>query len=143
MSMPLLTMSQFRAELARILGCGVGDLPPVFAGTRPRALRVGILHDLTAAYPYADAERLRQWLGRYTSTRAYQQAVLYGEHRHTLQGWAEGWIGGKAKRRARQRLAILNLARSDCPAGSRPERDGGQRPRASSPIVSAKEPLHA
>lgn len=103
------TMHEFRAELGAIIGRTARDVPAVFQGTRPRPLKVGIIYDLQRTYPRANCVRLREWLGRYMASRAYQQAVLYGQHRHDISGVIDGRISGKAKTAARRRLHILRL----------------------------------
>lgn len=97
----------FRAELAIILGCSIEMLPAVFATDRVRTLSVGIFYDIVRRYPRADVERLRDWLGRYTSSPAYLKRIIKAHHRNDLDGVNVAHIGRGTKERARKRLAIL------------------------------------
>jgi len=107
-----LTMHAARIELASILRCDPLALPEVFYGTRPRALKVGIYFDILARYPAADAQRLRDWLGRYTSTRVYLRRIALGCHRHDLDGNNAGAIEEQSRKRARRRFQLLDAERS-------------------------------
>jgi sRNA-binding protein len=106
------SMSEFRAELGAILKTEPSTLPAVFGGSRPRALKVGILYDLVALYPQADVATLRDWLGRYTASKSYLRRIALGKHRHDLAGTNVGLIGNEVRARARKRLSLLATAAS-------------------------------
>lgn len=117
-------------ELATILGGTVEDLPPVFRGDRARVLAVGIFHDIVRRYPHADADRLRDWLGRYTSAAVYLKRKIKAAHRNDLDGVNGAVIGRTAKALARNRLAIL-------------EPGGAQRPPEPARRSTVEVPIHA
>jgi len=107
-----ITMHTARVELGAILRCDPRALPDVFYGTRPRALKIGIYYDLLARYPGADAQRLRDCLGRYTATRAYLRRIVLGRNRHDLDGNNAGAIDAQSRARARARIRMLDAARA-------------------------------
>lgn len=100
-------LSEYKAELADILGVKVGDLPGAFWGTRPKVLMIGAQWALMRRYPKASAQRIRDWLERYQTDPAYLKRTLHARSRHDLNGNSAGRILEVDRERAGRRLRLL------------------------------------
>jgi len=83
----------FRSEMLDKLReiTGSADVPRVFTvADYPRALKVGIRHDLIARYPHVKAWKLNRWLNRWCGRSAYHKAVSIGGVRFDLDGKPAG-----------------------------------------------------
>lgn len=100
-------ISDLREELADILGVNRSDIPPIFRGKRVRALKIGVHFDILATFPGVDAQRVSDWLDRYTATTRYLQAIIHRHNRHDLDGNDVGRIELASKHRAARKLARL------------------------------------
>jgi sRNA-binding protein len=92
-------------RLAEILGCDVADVPYVFKATKsPRVLKVGIHHDLLAAYPGTDRWVLWRWLRWWTRSSYYVRRLAEANNRHGLDGIDVAPITERDKKHARRRI---------------------------------------
>jgi sRNA-binding protein len=105
------TLTDYRVELRQILGIDPGsDLPKVFGGLYVCILKIGIHADILERFPSADAEKLSDWLGRYTSEPRYLKRMTKGTNRHDLDRNNVAIIEESAKYEARKRIRALRDA---------------------------------
>ncbi|BAQ17470.1 ProQ/FINO family protein [Methyloceanibacter caenitepidi] len=98
----------FRSEMLDKLRTitGSDDVPRVFTiSEHPRALKVGVRHELIALYPHAKAWRLNRWLCAWCGRTAYHRAVAIGGIRFDLDGKPAGRITEAERIYAREIMA--------------------------------------
>ena len=102
------------------------DLPRVFLATRPKALKLGIYHDVRFHFPGLNKKRLRAWFKAWCGDRAYLERIASGTNRHDLDGEDCGLIS--EEHRADARLRLKPVSRGD--GKYRPKRDKTKRERS-------------
>jgi len=91
MSMSRRTINQNRREYEIMLAYMVNKYPSTFfpSGVPPRALKIGILHDIIADNPDVPKRQIRRFLGGYTRKNRYLRALIDNVFRIRLDGTAD------------------------------------------------------